>query len=107
VSGQPDFQATNDSVYHQLMQNNEFTKAIDHIWQKIQNLNKRIDFEKPWAVAKTNPAAAQKLLTSLGVDLLQISALLSPFLPATAQKITQIFTIDATVTPTEPLFPKL
>ena len=43
-----------DDEYAELMDKFEFSKAFDYVWEKVQDLNKRIDEEKPWNLAKTN-----------------------------------------------------
>ncbi len=94
-----------DTEYTGLMDDFEYSKAFDYVWSKVQALNRRIDEVKPWALAKTDLVAAHDALCSLATDLLVIADLLSPFLPGTSEKITEIFTAD-TITPPSPLFPK-
>ena len=84
----------------------EFNKAFDLVWAEIQNLNKRIDEEKPWALAKTEPEKAKTVLESLSTDLLGLCDKMSLFIPETAEKIANIFTAEQIVPPAEPLFPK-
>jgi len=96
---------TEDQTYARLMDNFEFSKAFDYIWEQVQSLNRRIDEQKPWALAKSDPAAAQACLSSLVADLLVVADWLSPFLPDTSQKISAIFTASS-ITPPAPLFPK-
>lgn len=98
------FQPSPDGTYQEYMDNFEFSKAIDYAWQKIQALNRRIDETKPWTVAKTDPAEARSLLTSLVSDLLAANHLLKPFLPI-SESVEQIFTTKE-ITPPAPLFPK-
>ena len=93
--------------YDELMGNYQFSKAFDLAWGKIQNINKRIDEEKPWSLAKEGEIA--KLYTCMcGLirDLLQANYELMPFLPDTAEKIINIFTADVIEPPETPLFPK-
>ena len=104
VSGLPLPQAT-DSQYTKLMDNFEFSKAFDYIWERVSTLNKRIDEAKPWALVKTDPAAAKSTLVSLASDLLTIADLLAPFLPGTSEKILAVFTAEK-IAPPAPLFPK-
>ena len=85
------FAPADDSTYKELMDNLEFTKAIDYAWTKLQALNRRIDETKPWTVIKEDSAAAKELLTSLVTDLLQANHLLKPYLPVTVI-IEQLFT---------------
>lgn len=92
--------------YRELMDKFEFSKAFDFAWKKVQELNKRIDEEKPWALAKKGDI--QKLrncLTRLIEDLRQVSYELAPFLPGTTEKIEAIFKGEIEP-PKIPLFPK-
>ena len=94
-----------DEEYARLMENFEYTKAFDHVWNKIQQINKDINDLAPWTVAKTDPEKAKQILIDLDLRLLDVATLLKPFLPSTAEKITGIFTAPEIVPP-EPLFPK-
>jgi len=95
---EPEFDAKMD-VY-------EFNFAFDLLWKQIGDLNKRIDAEKPWALAKTNPEQAKEVLESLVDELLTINERLAIFIPSTAEQIASIFTADAIQPPATPLFPK-
>ena len=95
-----------DEDYKALMDRFEFSKAFDLVWDKIQELNKRIDEEKPWEMAKKGETAQlENCLKSLAKDLLAANYLLSPFLPETTEKISAIFK-NPVQPPKEPLFPK-
>lgn len=92
--------------YTGYMDNFEFSKAFDYAWDKVQAINRQIDEDKPWSLAKQGEI--EKLHTVLNAEvmaLLEAAKLLTPFLPETASKIMQIFsgTIEP---PKEPLFPK-
>ena len=92
--------------YKSLMEHFEFSKAFDYIWEKIQELNKRIDEEKPWEMAKNGETEKLRTcLKSLVSNLLEANRMLSPFLPETSDKIIKIFR-DPVIPPKEPLFPK-
>lgn len=95
-----------DDEFCNLMDKYEFSKAFDYAWGKVQAINKRIDEEKPWELAKTNPAKAQEILQSLVKDLLVANYHLQIFLPETASQISEIFTSDQILPPATPLFPK-
>jgi methionyl-tRNA synthetase len=84
----------------------EFNFAFDLLWKQIGDLNKRIDAEKPWALAKTNPEQAKEVLASLVDELLTINERLAIFIPSTAEQIEEIFTATAIQPPATPLFPK-
>lgn len=90
-----------------LMDQFEFTKALDLVWQQIQALNKQIDDAKPWELAKQGETAqVQQVLQDLERGILAAAHLLQVFLPETAQTITQIFSSEQVLPPAQPLFPK-
>ena len=92
--------------YCELMDHFEFSKAFDYVWEKIQNLNQRIDEEKPWSLAKNGETdKLNSCMISLISDLLVANLMLSPFLPNATEKVAGIFTNPITP-PEEPLFPK-
>jgi methionyl-tRNA synthetase len=92
--------------YRALMDNFEFSKAFDYAWEKVQGINRRIDEEKPWSLAKEGKTEElNACMNSLINALLNANLMLTPFLPNACEKISAAF--DKTVTiPTEPLFPK-
>lgn len=92
--------------YRDMMERYEFTKAFDYVWERIQGLNRRIDEEKPWSLAKNGETdKLEACLKGLINELLIANKMLSPFLPETSAKIGEIFT--GTIEPPKtPLFPK-
>ena len=92
--------------YCELMDKFEYARAFDFAWGLVQGLNKRIDEEKPWVLAKEGKTAElEKCLTGLVGDLLSVNQMLRPFIPATSEKIAAVF--DGEIVPPEiPLFPK-
>ena len=106
IAGQ-NFTAKTDPAYDKLMYNYEFSSAFNYAWTKIQAINKSIDDTKPWAIVKTGDTdQLQSVMDNLINDLLAVSYLLAPFLPATAQSIHSIFTSPQITPPSTPLFPK-
>ena len=92
--------------YTLLMDNFEFSKAFDYVWDKVQGINRRIDEEKPWALAKEGKTSElETCMKSLILELLVVSKMLSPFIPGTSEKIDEIFNGEITP-PKTPLFPK-
>jgi len=90
-----------------LMDKFEFSKALDLVWGKIQQLNKQIDDQKPWELAKNGESErVQEVLQDLERGLVDTAQLLTVFLPETAQQIIDIFTATAVIPPAQPLFPK-
>jgi methionyl-tRNA synthetase len=104
LDAEPDFEF--DVEYTELMNKFEFSRAFDYTWEKVQNINKRIDDEKPWMLAKNGETEKlQECLKSLITDLLKVNYMLSPFIPNTTEKIFEIFADDIEP-PKTPLFPK-
>ena len=96
-----------DKEYINLMDSFQFSKAFDYAWGKVQGINKKIDDEKPWALAKNGETEKlAECLKNLVAELLEVVTLLSPFIPRAAANIRQIFTACPIEPPKEPLFPK-
>ncbi len=96
-----------DKEYTELMGSFQFSKAFDYVWEKVQGINKRIDDEKPWALAKNGEAEKlAECLNNLVKDLLEVTILLAPFMPNATTKIYRILTAKTITPPEEPLFPK-
>lgn len=92
--------------FDERMNSYEFNFAFEILWKQIQDLNKRIDEEKPWALAKTEPEKAKDVLSDIIKILLDTNLRLAIFLPETAEKIKEIFGATAIEPPATPLFPK-
>lgn len=107
-------QAEHDmSLYHEAMNNLEFNKAIDEVWNMVRSLNQYIDNVKPWAIAKTigkdteAEAHISEILAHCAGALLQIGDLLLPFLPNTSAAIHATFESGVVKQSEGILFPKL
>ncbi len=94
--------------YSRALENCQFDRALDAVWERVRGLNQYIDEEKPWVIAKTgDPAYLRDVLAQQASDLLQIADLLEPFLPDTAVKIRNVFS-EGIIRPIEgTLFPKV
>ncbi len=93
--------------YESALADCRFDRALDEVWEQVRGLNQYIDQEKPWAIAKEgDPAHLQEVLAYQASSLLNISALLEPFLPDTATKIKTIFGSDKLKPMDGTLFPK-
>lgn len=78
--------------FHQIdrsIENLEFHKALDWIWQMVTEANKKIDIEKPWVISKEDPAKLKTVIYQLLEDISHIANLLEPFLPETSWSITE------------------
>ena len=92
--------------YTELMGEFRFKDAFDYVWGKVQEINRKIDEEKPWVLAKNGETdKLKKVLSDLVAAQVKVAKLLSPFLPETSAKILDIFAGEI-VPPKEPLFPK-
>ena len=92
--------------YKKLMDKFEFSKAFDFVWGRVQGINRRIDEEKPWSLAKEGKTKElEHCMKSLTRELLIANKMLQPFMPNVAEKIGAIFT-NPIKAPETPLFPK-
>jgi methionyl-tRNA synthetase len=95
------------SRYHEALENFQFDRALETVWEQIHSLNQYIEEEKPWELAKEDKDHLSEVLGYLVGSLLQIAQLLSPFLPATAQLIKEGFKDGVVSHELKPLFPKI
>ncbi len=92
--------------YKELMNNFDFSKAFDLVWERIQGINKKIDEEKPWSLAKNGEREKlESCMSELINELLLANEMLKPFLPNAAEKIAKVFA-GPIIPPETPLFPK-
>lgn len=61
--------------------------ALKDIWDLIDYLNKFIDAEQPWSLAKTDTGRLARVIYTLLESLRHVGLLLIPFMPETAEKI--------------------
>lgn len=75
--------------YRKLMENIQLSDAVKLVWKFIGRANKYIDETMPWKLAKDENQRQElsNVLYNLAESLRIISILISPFMPATAQKI--------------------
>ena len=94
-------------AYVEAMNSFRFNDAFEHAWSHVQGLNKKIDEEKPWELAKDGEKdKLNKVFSELINGLLHANLELSPFLPAATEKISSIFELSEILPPETPLFPK-
>ena len=94
------------SGYHEALNNYEFNKALETLWQNITELNQDIDKVKPWDLLKIKdqPNIYKALSEWLG-KLKRIAYWSGPFIPETSGKILSILTLNP-ISSSGPLFPK-
>jgi methionyl-tRNA synthetase len=82
------FEGLKEAVYERL-DAIELTAALDEIWQRIKLLNRYVQDEQPWQLAKDESAAERldQALYSLAEGLRVVSVLVHPFLPESAERL--------------------
>jgi methionyl-tRNA synthetase len=67
----------------------EITAALDEIWQRIKRLNRYVQDEQPWQLAKDDSQAERldQALYTLAEGLRVVSVLLQPFMPTSAERL--------------------
>ena len=67
----------------------ELTPALDDIWQRVRRLNRYVEEQAPWQLAKDPERAADldRVLRTLAEGLRVVTVLLSPWIPRAAEKL--------------------
>jgi methionyl-tRNA synthetase len=100
----------------------ELTGALDEIWQRVRRLNRYVEEQAPWRLAKdlTHADDLDRVLSTLAEGLRVVSVLLHPYLPDSTERLLAVLGAPDTsfaaagfgagtvrnVQPLEPLFPK-
>jgi methionyl-tRNA synthetase len=84
----PDFDGLADTVGARLDQI-ELTAALDEIWQRVKLLNRYVQEQEPWQLAKDEAASERldQVLYTLAEGLRVVSVLLHPFVPGSAERL--------------------
>ena len=77
-------------------------KAMDYVWNKIQEVDQQIQKTEPFKVIKVDSEKGKKLITDLITELYTIARMLNPLLPETSEKIIKL--IKQNKKPEAPLF---
>ncbi len=70
--------------FKEAMNNFEINKATDIIWQRISELDGKIQTTQPFKLVKTDKETAIKIIKELVVDLYIIGRMLNPIMPETS-----------------------
>jgi methionyl-tRNA synthetase len=73
--------------FKEAMNNYEINKAADIVWEKIGELDGKIQITEPFKLVKTDKEAAVKIIKELVVDLYTIGRMLNPIMPETSAVI--------------------
>ena len=84
----PDFDGLADTVRERLDQI-ELTAALDEIWQRVRRLNRYVQEQEPWQLAKDEDAAERldQVLYTLAEGLRVLAVLVHPFMPGSAERL--------------------
>ena len=80
----------------------DIKQATDYIWEKIGDLDKKIQTTEPFKLVKTDLEAGKKLISEMILELYTIARMLNPIMPETNEKLKAL--IRANKKPSEPLF---
>jgi methionyl-tRNA synthetase len=67
----------------------ELTLALDEVWQRVRRLNRYVEEQAPWVLAKDPERATEldRVLRSLAEGLRSVTVLLWPYLPTSAERL--------------------
>jgi methionyl-tRNA synthetase len=67
----------------------ELTAALDEIWQRVRRLNRYVEEQSPWQLAKDDARSEDldRVLFTLAEGLRAVTVLLWPYLPASAERL--------------------
>lgn len=77
-------------------------EATDLIWQKISELDAKIQETEPFKIVKTEPEKAKEIINDLAVNLYTIGRMLNPIMPKTSETIKKL--VKENKKPDNPLF---
>jgi methionyl-tRNA synthetase len=117
-----DFEGLAEEVAAQL-DRVELTQALETIWQRVRRLNRYVEEQAPWNLAKDPGRAGDlgRVLASLTEGLRVVTLLLVPYMPASTERLLDALGVDdrsfaaarygaggggGPVTTLDPLFPK-
>lgn len=80
----------------------DIKSACDLIWERISNLDKKIQETEPFKVVKVNLEKGKSLISEMIIDLHRIACMLNPIMPETNEKLKAL--IKANKKPENPLF---
>jgi methionyl-tRNA synthetase len=92
-----------------LMDRAEPTQALEHIWRRVRRLNRYVEEQAPWQLAR-DPADGGRLdrtLATLVEGLRTVNVMLEPYMPSSTAKLRDALgSPGGAVRALEPLFPK-
>ncbi|MFA6524224.1 MAG: methionine--tRNA ligase [Candidatus Paceibacterota bacterium] len=88
--------------YFKIYEDFDIKKVMDYIWDKIQNLDKKIQETEPFKVIKIDEQKGKEMIKELVLELYTIARMLNPVMPETNEKLKKL--IKENKKPEQPLF---
>jgi methionyl-tRNA synthetase len=84
----PDFGGLTARV-EELIGKAELTLALEEIWERVRRLNRYVEEQAPWQLAKVQSRAGDldRVLGTLAEGLRVVAVLLWPYLPASSERL--------------------
>ena len=82
----------NNSYSAKYLENFDLKNSIDEIWERVSDVDKAIQEQKPFQEIKTNPEIAIRNVQHYINEVFRIAFELQPFLPETSKKIIECIT---------------
>lgn len=95
-----------DSIYTQALNEFRFPDAVAFVWEQVGELDKYINDQKPWELAKTDIDKLKSVLAHCVDRIQEIAILLEPFMPETSKTILEQFKASKIISQ-KPLFPRI
>ena len=70
-------------------------KALETIWDVVGEANRYFAAQEPWALRKTDPERMKTVLYVTAEVIRQVGILAQPFIPGSAEKLLDLFALDA------------
>ena len=90
--------------FFDILETFDVKKATDYVWNRIQELDKKIQVTEPFKVVKIDLEKGKTLITEMILELYSIARMLNPILPETNEKLKKL--IRENKKPEAPLFPR-
>lgn len=88
--------------FFDILETFDIKKAMDFIWEKIQDLDKKIQDTEPFKLVKVDEEKGKVLISEMIIELYTIARMLHPVMPETNEKLKSL--IRANKKPETPLF---
>jgi methionyl-tRNA synthetase len=84
----PDFDGLSECV-SELIGKAELTLALEEIWQRVRRLNRYVEEQAPWQLAKDDSRSGDldRVLATLAEGLRVVAVLLWPYVPASSERL--------------------